>query len=62
MKIIEEFHYCQWNTTDQVTLITITATYEEYKGTLVDVIADLVTHSCTTRCQTHYLKMTKESL
>ena len=34
----EEFNHCQWDATDQATLTTITATYEEYKESLIDVI------------------------
>ena len=41
----QEFIYCQWDTTDQGTLTSITATYEEYKETLIDVIDDLTRHS-----------------
>ena len=41
----EEFNYCQWETTDRATLATITATYKEYKETLIDVIDDLAIHS-----------------
>ena len=26
-----EFHYCQWQTTDRVALVTLTMTFEEYK-------------------------------
>ena len=45
----EEFNYCQWDTTDRATLTTITATYEEYKETLIDVIDDLTRHSYIAR-------------
>ena len=41
----QEFIYCQWDTTDQGKLTSITATYEEYKETLIDVIDDLTRHS-----------------
>ena len=40
----EKFNYCQWDNTDQAILTTITATYKEYKGTLIDVIDDLTRH------------------
>ena len=41
----EKFNYCQWDTTDREILTTFTATYEEYKKTLIDVIDDLTRHS-----------------
>ena len=41
----EKFNYCQWDTTDRAILTTFTATYEEYKETLTDVIDDLTKHS-----------------
>ena len=41
----EKFNYCQWDTTDRAILTTFTATYEEYKKTLIDVIDDLTRHS-----------------
>ena len=41
----EKFNYCQWNTMDWAILTTFTATYEEYKETLIDVIDDLTRHS-----------------
>ena len=34
-----------WDTTDRAILTTFTATYEEYKETLIDVIDDLTRHS-----------------
>ena len=40
----EEFNYCQRDTTDRARLATITATNEEYKETLIDVIDDLTRH------------------
>ena len=41
----KKFKYCQWYTTDRAILTTFTATYEEYKETLIDVIDDLTRHS-----------------
>ena len=41
----QKFNYCQWNTTNHAILTTFTATYEEYKETLIDVIDDLTRHS-----------------
>ena len=41
----EELNYCQWDTTDWITLETITATYKECKETLIDVIDYLTRHS-----------------
>ena len=45
----EKFNYCQWDTTDQPTLTNITATYKEYKETLVEIIDDLTRHSYIAR-------------
>ena len=50
------------NTMGQATLTTITAIFEEYKETLIDVIDDLTRHSYISRCQAQYLKMTKATL
>ena len=41
----EKFNYCPWDTTDRPILTTFTATYKEYKETLIDVIDDLTRHS-----------------
>ena len=41
----EKFNYCQWDTTDQAILTIFTATFEEHKKTLVDVIDELTRHS-----------------
>ena len=41
----EKFNYCQWDTTNRAILTTFTATYEEHKETLIDVIDDLTRHS-----------------
>ena len=40
-----KFNYCQWDTTDRAILTTFTATYEEYKETLVAITDDLTKHS-----------------
>ena len=40
----KKFNYCQWDTTDRSILTTFTATYEECKGTLIDVIDNLTRH------------------
>ena len=40
----EKFNYC-WDTSDQGIMTIFTATYEEYKKTLIDVIDDLTRHS-----------------
>ena len=40
-----KFNYCQWDTMDQAILTTFTATYEEYKETLINDIDDLTRHS-----------------
>ena len=41
----EKFNYCQWDTTDRAILTIFTASYEECKETLIDVIDDLTRHS-----------------
>ena len=41
----EKFNYFQWDTTDRAILATFTATYEEYKETLIDIIDHLTRHS-----------------
>ena len=41
----EKFNYSQQNTTDRAILTIFTATYEEYKETLIYVIDDLTRHS-----------------
>ena len=41
----EKFNYYQWDTTDRAILTTFTATYKEYKETLIDVIDHLTRHS-----------------
>ena len=41
----EKFSYCRWDTTDPAILTTFTATYEEYKETLIDIIDNLTRHS-----------------
>ena len=46
----------------QTTLTIFTATYKEYKETLIDVIDDLIRHSYITKCQAQYLRMTKGTL
>ena len=45
----EKFNCCQWDTTDRAILTTFTATYEEYKETLTDVIYNLTRHSYITK-------------
>ena len=49
----DKFNYCRWYTTDRAILITSTATYEEYKETLIDFINDLTKH-----CYITMLKIT----
>ena len=41
----EKFSYCHWGTTNRAIFTTFTATYDEYKETLIDVIHDLTRHS-----------------
>ena len=38
----EKFNYCQWNTTDSTILTNFTATYKEYKETLIYFIDDFL--------------------
>ena len=47
----EKFNYCQWDTTDWAILTTITATYKEYKETLIVFIDDLTRHSDIAKLQ-----------
>ena len=58
----EEFHYSQWETTDQATLSTRTTTCEEYKELLIDTIDGLTRHSYLAKAQAQYLKDKKENL
>ena len=57
-----EFHYCQWQTTDRVALVTLTMTFEEYKELLIDNINNLPRHSYLAKAQARYVKLKKESL
>ena len=41
----EEFNYCLWDTKNGAILATFTATYKEYKETLINVVDDLTKHS-----------------
>ena len=41
----EKFNYCQWDTTDRAISTTFTATFKEYKETLIDAIDGLTRHS-----------------
>ena len=41
----DKFNYCQWDTTDRALSTTFTASYEECKETLIDVVDDLTRHS-----------------
>ena len=41
----DKLNYCQWDTTERAIQTTFTATYEEYKETLINVIDDLTRHS-----------------
>ena len=45
----KKFNYCQWDTTDRSILTTVTATYEECKGTLIDVVDNLTRHYYTAK-------------
>ena len=45
MKMMRDFNYCQWDTKDQAILTTFTATYEDYKETLIDFFYDSTGHS-----------------
>ena len=57
-----EFHYCQWQTTDRASLVTLTTTYGEYKDLLVEKINELTRHSYLAKAQAKYIKAKKESL
>ena len=52
----KDLNCCQWDTTDRATLTTMTATCEEYKETLIDVIDNLTRYSYIAKCQAQYLK------
>ena len=45
-----EFHYNQWDSTDQTSLTTVKTTYEEYKEVLIDAIDRLTKHSYLAKC------------
>ena len=47
----EKFNYCQWSTMDRAILATFTATYEEYRKTLIEVTDDLARHSYIAKLQ-----------
>ena len=47
----EKFNYCQWGTMDRAILATFTATYEEYRKTLIEVTDDLARHSYIAKLQ-----------
>ena len=57
-----EFHYNQWDTTDQASLTTVTTTCEEYKDVLIDSIDKLTKYSYLAKCQAQYLNDKKQSL
>ena len=54
----EKFSYCRWDTTDPAILTTFTATYEEYKETLINVTDDLTRDSCTPKLKLPVLEAT----
>ena len=57
-----EFHYCQWDTTDRASLAALTTTCEDYKDTLIKTINSLTRHSFLAKCQGKFLKAKKETL
>ena len=56
-----EFHYNQWDTTDQASLTAIT-TWEECKDVFIDAIDKSTKHSYLAMCQAQYLNDKKQSL
>ena len=54
----EKFNYYQWDTTDQEILTMFTATQEEHKEILIDVIDDLTRHSYIRKAKIYQLKFT----
>ena len=55
-------HYSQCQTTDRVSMVTVTSTWEEYKDTLVSAINAIIKHSFLAKCQDNFLRAKKESL
>ena len=55
-------HYSQCRTTDRVSMVTVTSTWEEYKDTLVSAINAIIKHSFLAKCQDNFLRAKKESL
>ena len=57
-----QFHYSQWQTTNQASLVKVISTCEEYKDTLISAINAITKHSFLAKCQANYLRAKKESL
>ena len=63
------YTYSQWQTTDRVSLATVTSAFEEYKNTLISnknnntlIINAITKHSFLAKCQANFLRAKKESL
>ena len=57
-----QFHYSQWQTTDIASLVTVTATCEEYKDTLISAINAITKYLFLAKCQANFLRAKKESV
>ena len=61
-----QFHYSQWQTTDngklQTSVVTVTSTCEEYKDILISAINVITKYSFLAKCQANFLRAKKKSL
>ena len=57
-----DIQFNQWQSTDRPTLITQSATVDEYEDPLVESIDNLTSHSYTAKSQGRYLKQCKAEL
>ena len=55
-----QLHYSQWQSTDRASLIMVTSTCEEYKGTLISAKNAIRNHSFLAKCQANFLRAKKE--
>ena len=55
-----KFNYCQLDSTNQAILTAFTATYEENKDTLIDVIHDLTRHFYIAKLKTTHFMLQDE--
>ena len=57
-----QFHYSQWQTRDQASLVMVTSTCEEYKDTLISAINAITKHSFLAKCEANFPRAKKEPL